>query len=58
MEANFVDLYALMMMQNLKFSKDMRENYPMLSAIKYNENGELENKLQDYIFIAENEYFN
>ena len=36
----------------------MRENYPLLSAIKSNEHGENINVLQDYIFIAENEYYN
>jgi hypothetical protein len=57
MEAHFVDLHALMKIQNLKFSKDMRENYPILSTIKTNEAGEMINKLQDYIFIAENDYY-
>ena len=57
MEAHFIDLYALMKMQNLQFSKDMRQNYPLLSSIKLNSNNEYTNILQDYIFIAENEYF-
>ena len=57
MEASFADLYTVLQIQEKTLSKDVDKNYPSFTSNKYIA-GKWLTQTHDYIFMAENEYFN
>ena len=58
MESSFIDIFTLHKLQEKILSKDQKDNYPAFTTHKSRDESGWVTRTIDYMFMAENEYFN
>ena len=58
MESSFIDIFTLHKLQEKILSKDQKDNYPAFTTHKFRDESGWVTRTIDYMFMAENEYFN
>ena len=57
MESHFIDLYSIVKVQSKQFSEDHLKNHQSFTTYKFREESGFVKRTIDYMFFAENEYY-